>query len=209
MNKGFKRVISVASIAAFVLGMQSPVFGSSANLNHNGKGAGLSKDNGRKWSVVESGEINYVANRDGPTLGYSGNSGVDYIIRNGYAFKDLNKNNKLDDYEDWRLSVKERAEDLASKMSVEEISGLMLYSSHQRIDSAELTEAQRSYIVNDNLRHVLFTSVASPETAAQWNNNAQALAEGLGLGIPLNNSSDPRHGSDSSAEYNAGAGGDI
>ncbi|MFC0270814.1 glycoside hydrolase family 3 N-terminal domain-containing protein [Metabacillus herbersteinensis] len=209
MFKGFKRVIGVASIAALVLGMQSPVFGSSANPSNNGKGEGLSKDNGRKWSVIESGEINYVTNRDGPTLGYSVNSEVNYIIRGGYAFKDLNQNNKLDDYEDWRLSVEERSEDLASKMSVEQISGLMLYSSHQSINSAELTEAQRSYIVNDNLRHVLFTSVASPETAAQWNNNAQALAEGLGLGIPLNNSSDPRHGSDSSAEFNAGAGGDI
>ncbi|NAP01133.1 beta-glucosidase, partial [Halomonas sp. MG34] len=94
-------------------------------------------------------------------------------------------------------------------MSIEQIAGLMLYSSHQSIDTAELTEDQTSYIVNDNLRHVLVTSLASPETAAQWNNNAQTLAEGLGLGIPLNNSSDPRHSSDSSAEFNAGAGGDI
>ncbi|MFS0878479.1 glycoside hydrolase family 3 N-terminal domain-containing protein [Metabacillus niabensis] len=209
MLKGFKKVISIVSIAAIVLGMQSPVLGSSANTKNNGKGTGLSKDNGRKWSVVESGEINYVTNRNGPTLGYSVNSGVEYIIKGGYAFKDLNKNKKLDKYEDWRLSVEERAKDLSSKMSIEQISGLMLYSSHQSINSAELTEAQRSYIVNDNLRHVLITRVASPETAAQWNNHAQALAEGLGLGIPLNNSSDPRHGSDSSAEFNAGAGGDI
>ncbi len=31
----------------------------------------------------------------------------------------------------------------------------------------------------------------------------------LDLGIPVNTSSDPRHGSDSYAEYNAGAGGKI
>jgi beta-glucosidase len=35
------------------------------------------------------------------------------------------------------------------------------------------------------------------------------LAEGIGLGIPANNSSDPRHGTVSSAEYNAGSGGNI
>ena len=29
----------------------------------------------------------------------------------GYAFKDLNKNGKLDPYEDWRLGDKARAED--------------------------------------------------------------------------------------------------
>lgn len=153
--------------------------------------------------------IKYVANEEGPTLGYSTSSGVEILTVEGHSFKDLNKNGELDKYEDWRLSIDERAKDLASKMTVEQIAGLMLYSSHQSINSAELTENQRSYIVNDNLRHVLITRVASPETAAQWNNNAQELAEGLGLGVPLNNSSDPRHGTDASAEYNAGAGGDI
>ncbi|WP_231710548.1 glycoside hydrolase family 3 protein [Gracilibacillus suaedae] len=209
MLKGWKRAIGIVSITALVLGMPGPVFGASDSNNGKGVGNGLSKDNGRKWSVTESGDNIYVSNRDGATLGYSANSGVKHIIRHGYAFKDLNQNNKLDPYEDWRLTVEERAEDLASKMSIEQIAGLMLYSSHQSINSAELTEGQTSYITNDNLRHVLITSVESPETAAQWNNNAQELAEGLGLGIPLNNSSDPRHGSDASAEYNAGAGGDI
>ena len=55
----------------------------------------------------------------------------------------------------------------------------------------------------------MITSVKSPEVAAEWNNNAQALVEGLGLGIPANNSSDPRHGTIASAEFNAGAGGTI
>jgi beta-glucosidase len=51
--------------------------------------------------------------------------------------------------------------------------------------------------------------VESPAVSAQWNNNAQAFTEALSLGIPVNTSSDPRHGSDSYAEYNAGAGGAI
>jgi beta-glucosidase len=51
--------------------------------------------------------------------------------------------------------------------------------------------------------------VESPEVAARWNNNVQALVEGIGLGIPANNSSDPRHRTRVNAEYNAGAGGDI
>ena len=45
--------------------------------------------------------------------------------------------------------------------------------------------------------------------AARWNNNVQALVEGIGHGIPANNSSDPRHRTTATAEYNAGAGGDI
>lgn len=43
----------------------------------------------------------------------------------------------------------------------------------------------------------------------QWNNNVQALVESLGLGIPSNTSSDPRHSAVASTEYNAGNGGKI
>ena len=55
---------------------------------------------------------------------------------NRLGFKDLNKNGTLDPYEDWRLSADERAKDLASKMSIEQIAGLMLYSAHQSIPGA-------------------------------------------------------------------------
>jgi len=45
-----------------------------------------------------------------------------------FQFKDLNRNGKLDKYEDWRLPYEERAKDLVSKMSMEEKVGLMLIS---------------------------------------------------------------------------------
>jgi len=176
--------------------------------------------------------LRFAENRNGPVLGYSSASGVTILEADGYAFKDLNQNGELDPYEDWRLSVEDRAMDLSSKMSVEQIAGLMLYSGHQAIpagsggfggpstydgvvygesgaNSWDLTDQQRTFLTDDNLRHVLITSVESPEVAALWNNEMQKLVEGLGLGIPSNTSSDPRHGSDSYAEYNAGAGGDI
>ncbi|MCE2614049.1 glycoside hydrolase family 3 protein [Flavobacteriaceae bacterium D16] len=173
-----------------------------------------------------------VHNEGGSTLGFSPVSGVKILTEDGFAFKDLNKNGILDVYEDWRLPVDERATDLASKMSIEQIAGLMLYSAHQSIPGAgrsffgpvtyngkpfsesgaepsDLSDAQKIFLTKDNLRHVLITSVASPEVAARWNNNAQGMVEGIGMGIPVNSSSDPRHGSDAYAEYNAGAGGDI
>lgn len=43
-------------------------------------------------------------------------------------FKDLNKNNQLDKYEDWRLPVDARVKDLVSKMTLEEKLGFMLIS---------------------------------------------------------------------------------
>ena len=176
--------------------------------------------------------FNLVKNENGATLGYSQDSGVSILTVDQMAFKDLNKNGTLDPYEDWRLTADERAKDLASKMSVEQIAGLMLYSAHQSIPGggnsffgavtyngkpykesgakpSDLSDAQKKFLLEDNLRHVLITSVESPGVSAQWNNNAQAMVEGIGLGIPINTSSDPRHGSDSYAEFNAGAGGKI
>ena len=184
-----------------------------------------------KWTEKDNGTYKLVSNEGGQTLGYSSTSGVKILTVDQLAFKDLNKNGKLDAYEDWRLPVDERAKDLASKLSVEQMAGLMLYSGHQAIpavpggpfggtynskpfkesgaQSSELTDQQKKFLTDDNLRHVLITSVESPAVSAQWNNNAQALVEGIGFGIPSNNSSDPRHGSDSYAEFNAGAGGKI
>ena len=68
-------------------------------------------------------------------------------------------------------------------------------------DPSDLTDSQVTFLTDDNLRHILITSVESPEVAARWNNNVQALCESLGLGIPANNSSDPRHRPVADAEH--------
>ena len=184
-----------------------------------------------KWTEADKGTFKLISNEGGQILGYSTASGVKILTVDRLAFKDLNKNGKLDAYEDWRLPVDQRAKDLASRLSVEQIAGLMLYSGHQAIPSlpggpfggtynkkpfpesgasaSDLSDQQKKFLTEDNLRHVLITSIQSPGISAQWNNNEQALIEGLGMGIPANNSSDPRHGSDSYAEFNAGAGGKI
>lgn len=165
------------------------------------------------------------------TLGYSVASGVNIIYKDGLPFKDLNKNGQVDVYEDWRRNVVDRAKDLASKMTVDQIAGLMLYSKHQSVPAGsfgffagtyrgkpfqesgmkafDLSDQQLQFLTKDHLRHVLMTSVDGPAIAAKWNNNLQELAEGLGMGIPVNISSDPRHGANKDAEYNAGSGGTI
>jgi len=45
---------------------------------------------------------------------------------NGFTFKDLNKNGKLDIYEDTRLSIKERAHDLVTKMTNDEKAAFLM-----------------------------------------------------------------------------------
>ena len=85
---------------------------------------------GPKWEAHDGDGYLYITQKGGPTLGYT--SAV-ILYDDGYAFKDLNHNGQLDAYEDWRLPADVRARDLAAQLSIEEIAGLMLYSSHQAV----------------------------------------------------------------------------
>lgn len=189
----------------------------------------------KKYSIKEIDNYILVENENGSTLGYAKNSGVQIIEDDGFAFKDLNKNGILDPYEDWRLPIETRIADLVSKMSIEDISGLMMYSKHLAVTTNtdnpmakmfsgtydgkslaesgkeiyELSDQQKEFIQDNNIRHLLLTLVDSGEIAAKWNNQVQELCESLGLGIPANTSSDPRHGAFADSEFNAGSGGDI
>ena len=179
----------------------------------------------QKWKRIEKDGYVLIDNGDGKTLGLASGSQVPLLTVDGYAFKDFLRTGELVPYEDWRLSGEERARDLAGRLSVEDIAGLMLYSAHQLIPARgplaaafggsyggksyeksgakpwDLTDQQKEFIVRDKVRHVLIMKLESTETAVRWNNNLQALAESSGFGIPANNSSDPRHGAGSTAEY--------
>lgn len=192
--------------------------------------AGINTIRAQQPTIIDE-RIHLVKLSNGLTLGYSAKSGIKLIELGKQVFKDLNRNGSLEPYEDWRLPAEQRAKDLASRLSIEEIAGLMLYSRHQAIPalpggfmggtyggqtfsasgskSSDLTDQQKQFLTKDHLRHILITSVESPEVSARWNNNIQELAEGIGFGIPANNSSDPRHNASKTAEYNAGAGGVI
>lgn len=186
---------------------------------------------GSEPEIEHCGTYCLVRQKAGPTLGYSPESGLRLIMSDGFAFKDLNRNGRLDTYEDWRHTPRTRAEALAAELTPEEIAGLMLYSPHQAVptdsvgfwsstyDGTSLRESglprsavsdrQKRFLREDNLRAVLVVRVESPRIAAEWNNNLQAFAEGLKHGIPVNISSDPRNETRARAEYNAGAGGKI
>ncbi|MBB5264738.1 beta-glucosidase [Catenibacillus scindens] len=168
-------------------------------------------------------------NEKGPVLGLSQDTKVNIIEKDGCLFKDFEGTGQLLPYEDWRLDARTRAADLASRLSVEEIAGLMLYSVHQLVPATndfffcgtyggkeyaesganpwDLTDQQKEFLTKDKIRHVLAMKLADAKTAARWNNQMQALAENTGHGIPVSISSDPRHGAGAvTAEYKAGNG---
>ncbi len=80
------------------------------------------------------------ADKKQPFLGYRS---AKLINVGKLQFKDLNRNGKLDAYEDWRLSNDARAKNLLSQMSVEQKVGFMLIST-TRLKNDRSFDTQRS-----------------------------------------------------------------
>ena len=117
-------------------------------------------------------------------------------------FRDLNKNNILDIYEDHRLDAQTRTNDLLSKMSIEEKVGqmfhppfilkpdLLMFLYEVAIRGNKLTE---THIVEDNITHFNLYGNPSPFELASEINHLQKIASRTRLGIPITISSDPIH----------------
>ena len=81
---------------------------------------------GPKWQSEETDGYTLITQKGGATLGCVSTT---ILEKNGYAFKDLNRNGALDVYEDWRKPAIERARDLAAQLSIEEIAERCGFSS--------------------------------------------------------------------------------
>ncbi len=155
---------------------------------------------GKNVITMESkGGYTLILQTRGPVLGYTS---APILTVDGYAFKDLNRNGGLDVYEDWRKDAKTRARDLASQLTLEEICGLMLYSSAVDANDTVLDDKARRLLADDHIRHMLVHNVASPAIGAGWSNAVQAFCESARLGIPSNNSTDPRNYSNGTTNIN-------
>ena len=126
-------------------------------------------------------------------------------IENGFAYRDLNKNGKMDVYEDSKQPIESRVQDLLRQMTLEEKAGMMFYSP-VRVNADGSIEEQPAKdflasfspvgITEMDKRHIthfnLFT-VHAIDTLAIWYNRMQQYAEKTRLGIPLTIASDPRN----------------
>ncbi|WP_339230504.1 glycoside hydrolase family 3 N-terminal domain-containing protein [Oceanobacillus sp. FSL K6-2867] len=121
----------------------------------------------------------------------------------GKEFRDLNANGELDSYEDWRLPVEERVDDLLSKMTVEEKAGLMLISTFN--DNSSRIDLQ-----DNHLRYFIVRDDPEPRDLAARNNEFQELGEASRLGIPVVMTSNPRNHVNPNQTYgHAEAGGQL
>lgn len=147
--------------------------------------------------------------KGGATLSYSADSPIEILDvedeGSTYAFKDLNSNGELDTFEDWRVEPAERAAAYAETLTAEQISGLMLFSSHERSPGDGLTDVQKTYLSEDNLRNVLNAGGSDVEENVTWVNAMQAYVESLATAelpyVPANFSSDPRSEAQSNSSY--------
>src|SRR5262245_53757528 len=117
------------------------------------------------------------------------------------AFRDLNKNGRLDPYEDPRRSIDERIEDLLAQMTLEEKAGLMFHTIAGVNPDGSLDPPSEGFmrtpiaplVTERHMNHFNVHGLPGPRLAALWHNRLQELAEGARLGIPVTISSDPRH----------------
>jgi beta-glucosidase len=118
-----------------------------------------------------------------------------------YEFRDLNHNGQLDPYEDSRLPVEARVDDLVGQMTLEEKAGLMFqtFAAFVRDGGASLLDGDISQsapgrmVLEHKMNHFNFPGITEPRLAAEWQNQMQLLAESTRLGIPITFATDPRH----------------
>ena len=121
---------------------------------------------------------------------------------NGFTFRDLNKNGKLDPYEDPRQSIDIRVEDLLQQMTLEEKAGLLFIngtvvnedsSIEDKPGAPGFARAAVTQMTHQQMNHFNLWQIPGAPVVASWYNKLQSFAEQTRLGIPVTIASDPRN----------------
>ena len=136
------------------------------------------------------------------------------LVVEGIKFRDLNKNGRLDVYEDNRQSIDDRVDDLISQMTIEEKAGSMFINMIGMTNKGNLLElpiissnplffllsmvfpSNSEMIIKKHMNSFNIIDSYPANILARYNNNIQKIAERTRLGIPITIASDPRHGLD-------------
>lgn len=124
----------------------------------------------------------------------------------GFQYRDLNKNGKLDVYEDSRRTIDERTDDLLAQMTLEEKAGCMFITMIGMGKKGNLLEKPTfsdpfsftlpptsEMVLTKRMNHFNIYTPMDPRSMAVWYNRLQKLAERTRLGIPVTIASDPRN----------------
>ena len=121
---------------------------------------------------------------------------------NRFPFRDLNKNGKLDVYEDPRQPIDARVDDLMGQMTLEEKAGLLFIngsvvnadgSIEQKPGAPGFGRSAVTQIIHQQMNHFNLWQIPGAQAVASWYNKLQRFAEQTRLGIPVTIASDPRN----------------
>ena len=133
----------------------------------------------------------------------SGNSIVKTI--DGYTFRDLNKNGKLDVYEDSRQPVSARVNDLLGQMTLDEKAGILFINGARVNEDGSIGDKPATgmfafapnalnLVKEKKMNHFNLWAVPSPAALAKWYDSMQQyMQDSTRLGIPITIASDPRN----------------
>ena len=121
---------------------------------------------------------------------------------NGFTYRDLNKNGKLDVYEDPRQPIEARVEDLLGQMTLEEKAGMLFINGSVINPDGSLEEIPGregqagiaiTQMTDQKMTHFNLWEIPGVKAVAAWYNKLQRFAEDTRLGIPVTIASDPRN----------------
>lgn len=121
------------------------------------------------------------------------------------AYRDLNKNGKMDVYEDRSQPFEKRINDLLGQMTVEEKAGMMFINGARVNDDGSIEDKPATgmfafapnalrLVREKKMNHFNLWAIPSPKALAKWYNGMQKYVEdSTRLGIPITIASDPRN----------------
>ena len=120
----------------------------------------------------------------------------------GYAYRDLNKNGKLDVYEDPRQPIEVRVDDLLRQMTLDEKAGMLFINGSVVNEDGSIEEkpgapgfgrVAANQMADHKMNQFNLWQIPGAQAVATWYNNLQRFAEETRLGIPITIASDPRN----------------
>lgn len=126
---------------------------------------------------------------------------------NTLQYRDLNKNGKLDKYEDPKVAIDDRISDLIAQMTIEEKAGQMFIAGTTINPDGSIGKKEGQVVTGPGARmptpdilikekqisHMNLWATPKALELAKGINEIQRMAENSRLGIPVSIASDPRH----------------
>jgi beta-glucosidase len=121
------------------------------------------------------------------------------------AYRDLNKNGKMDVYEDSSQPIPRRVDDLLHQMTLEEKAGMLFINGARVNDDGSIEDKPakglfafapnaRNLVNQKKMNHFNLWAIPSPAALAKWYNKMQHyVQDSTRLGIPITIASDPRN----------------